>query len=128
MNRKLLIASVLCFLGALGLVVVSSSREFPFYGAGLLLEVAFLVFVTWLVWLARLSAMGRIGLVLLSIVAMSALSTYLDSLVFGKIDFHPAFILQSLVGHLIITGLFLAGVFVVDRFIAAILFRRRRTG
>lgn len=115
MNRKLLIASILCILGVLALAAISSSPRFPFYGAGLLLEAAFLLFVTWLFWLAPTKVVKRIALLVLSFVVMATISTYLDSLVFGKVDFHPVFILQALLGHLVITTLFLVAVFVVDR-------------
>lgn len=126
MNRKIVIAGAICLVG-MGFVVAIFPRQSLLSGVGLLLEAGLLLFVTWQAWLARGGVGVRMLLIVISIAAASAIFSFLDSVASGKVDFTPAFIFQNFLSHLVIAGLFITGVFVIDRGIAAIQLHNRRT-
>lgn len=125
MNRKLLIAAIVCAVVALAYLALSRG-EIPFFGAGILLEVSFFLAITYLVWLSSLGSDLR-GLALLLVVAVvSALSTYLGSIAFGKLDFDLASIVRNSLVHAVLGVGFLGFVWLVDR-VAAVLSGRRQS-
>jgi hypothetical protein len=119
------IAAGLCALAVVALLL--TVRRVTGVGLlGLSLDVLFFLVVSYLAWRTSLSRVLRTVLIVVAAVVVAPPSVYLSHLAFRKIEFHPAFMIQDFLFHLVAAGALIGLTFLAERAVFSFSFEGRR--
>jgi hypothetical protein len=120
MGKRPVIAVALCVIGALAVLLFSRGR-LPLYGGGVLVEILYLLSTVYLLWAIRGPVAARIVGILASTVLVAVIATYLNSVVFAKLDFDIRHVAMGFALHLLAAVTFLGLVWVSNRVLLRII-------